>query len=268
MAARAGWERRRLRSGAPRAVTSGAGRPALDRSPLPHPARMSDAPAPDRPRTALVLGGTGLVGGHVLRLLARDGRWGRVVTLGRRPMEPVSHRHEDHVVDVDRLADRADLFRCDDLFCCLGTTMRAAGSKEAFRRVDVELPAEAARLARAGGAAQALLVSALGADARSRVFYSRAKGEAEDAYRDVGFESLALVRPSLLTGDRDEVRRGERAAEAVLGAVGPALVGPLRRLRPTPAADVGRALVAIAAAAPPGAHAYGPPTIAWWARKV
>ena len=229
---------------------------------------MPDAPPDARPRTALVLGGTGLVGGHALRLLARDGRWGRVVTLGRRPQEPASHRHEDHVVDVDRLADHADLFRCDDLFCCLGTTMKDAGSKEAFARVDRDLPAEAARLAHAGGAGQALLVSALGADARSRIFYNRTKGEAEEAFRDVGFGSLAILRPSLLTGDRDEVRRGERAAETVLGALRPPLVGPLRRLRPTPAVDVARALVAVAAAAPPGAHAYGPRTIAWWARKV
>ena len=219
-------------------------------------------------RTALLLGGTGLVGGHALRLLARDGRWGRVVTLGRRPTEPVSHRHEDHVVDVDRLADHADLFACDDLFCCLGTTMKQAGSEEAFRRVDLEIPAEAARLARAGGAAQGLLVSALGADAGSRVFYTRTKGEAEEAFRDVGFRAVQVVRPSLLTGDRDEVRPGERAAEAVLGVLRPALVGPLRRLRPTPAVDVARALVAIAAAAPPGDHAYGPETIRWWARKV
>ena len=220
------------------------------------------------PRTALVLGATGLVGGHTLRLLARDGRWGRVVTLGRRPTEPASHRHEDHVVDLDHLDTHADLFACDDLFCCLGTTMAAAGSKDAFRRVDLEIPAEAARLAHAGGAEQALLVSALGADARSRIFYSRTKGEAEEAFQDVGFESLAVVRPSLLTGDRAEVRRGERVAEAVLGAVRPALVGPLRRYRPTPAVDVARALVAIAAARPSGAHAYGPKTIGWWARRV
>ena len=139
--------------------------------------------------------------------------------------------------------------------------------------MDLEIPAEAARLAVAGGAAQGLLVSALGADAGSRVFYTRTKGEAEGAFEDAGFSSVAVVRPSLLTGDRlprpgGEVRRGERAAEAVLGALHPALVGPLRRLRPTPAVDVARALVAIAAAAPLGAHAYGPETIGWWARKV
>ena len=233
---------------------------------------MSTAPPS---RTALLLGATGLVGGHALRLLARDGRWGRVVTLGRRPMEPASHRHEDHVVDFDRLAEHADLFACDDLFCCLGTTRKEAGSKDAFRRVDLEIPAEAARLAHAGGAAQGLLVSALGADPGSRVFYTRTKGEAEEAFRDAGFEAVQIVRPSLLTGDRDrlprpggEVRRGERVAEAVLGALRPALVGPLRRLRPTPAVDVARALVAVAAAAPPGDHAYGPRTIEWWARKV
>ena len=226
-------------------------------------------------RTAVLLGATGLVGGHALRLLARDGRWGRVVTLGRRPMEADSRRHEHHVVDFDHLDRHADLFACDDLFCALGTTMKQAGSREAFRRVDLEIPAEAARLAVMGGAAQGLVVSALGANAGSPIFYNRTKGEAEDAFRDAGFEAVQVVRPSLLTGDRDslprpggETRRGEQLAETVLGALRPALVGPLRSLRPTPAADVARALVAIAAAAPPGEHAYEPRTIAWWARQV
>ena len=219
-------------------------------------------------RTAVLLGATGLVGGHALRLLARDGRWGRVVTLDRRPVEAASHRHEAHVVDFDHLDRHADLFACDDLFCSLGTTMKQAGSREAFRRVDLDIPAEAARLAVAGGAAQGLLVSALGANAGSPIFYNRTKGEAEDAFRDAGFDAVQIVRPSLLTGDRDERRRGEQAAGTVLGALRPALVGPLRRLRPTPAVDVARALVAVAAAAPPGEQAYGPRTIAWWARQV
>lgn len=101
-----------------------------------------------------------------------------------------------------------------------------------------------------------LLVSSMGADASSRLFYNRTKGQAEAAVRGVGFTSVHLLRPSLLTGERATPRAGERAGEAVLGALRPLLVGPLRALRPTPADDVAAALVAYAAARAPGVHVH------------
>ncbi len=203
-------------------------------------------------RTILLLGSTGLVGGHALKLLAHSETWSRVVTLGRRAMPLASGTHEHHVVDFGEVDARADLFACDAVACCLGTTIKTAGSQEAFRFVDHDLPLAAARLAHARGARAFGLVSAYGASADSRIFYNRTKGEAEDAIRSVGFERVALLRPSLLTGDRDETRVGERIGEAVLSAVEFALVGPLRNLRPTPATDVARVLAA--ALAPPEAH--------------
>lgn len=212
-------------------------------------------------RTALLLGATGLVGGHALRLLAADGRWGRVVTLGRRPTETAGPTHEDHVVDFDRLEAQAGLFACDDLVCCLGTTMRKAGSKEAFRRVDLEIPFEAAQRARSAGATQAVLVSSVGADVEARTFYLRTKGEAERAVEAVGFEAVQILRPSILAGDRDETRWGERLGLAVLSPLVPVLRGPLAALRPTDAEDVARALVAVAAERPAGRHVYGPDAI-------
>ena len=212
-------------------------------------------------RTVLLLGATGLVGGHALRVLSHDPAWGRVVTLGRREMPLASPRHAHHVVDFDRLDAHADLFACDAVACCLGTTIRTAGSRAAFRRVDLELPRETARRARAAGATAAALVSAYGADAGSRIFYNRVKGEAETALEAVGFPSLTVLRPSLLDGERDEVRLGERVGLAVLRPLAPLLVGPLRPLRPTPAESVARALAASLAAAPPGVHRLGPDAI-------
>ena len=216
--------------------------------------------------TALLLGATGLVGRHTLQRLAADDRWTRVVTLDRRPLPPASATHEPHVVDFDRLGDLDEaLFAADSLFCALGTTIKKAGSKDAFRRVDLEIPAHVARRARAAGASQALLVSALGADARSRVFYTRVKGEAEAAFAGAGFEAVQIAQPSLLTGDRDETRTGEQVGGAVLGVLTPILVGPLRNLRPTAATDVAEALVTLAAARRPGVHRYGPEAIRLWA---
>lgn len=214
-------------------------------------------------RTALLLGASGLVGRHTLARLAHDGRWDRVVTLGRRPLATASPTHADHVVDFDRLSEQADLFACDDLFCALGTTIQQAGSQEAFRRVDLEIPFEAAQLAHAAGAGQVLLVSALGADPDSRIFYNRTKGEAERVMGEVGFDAVQLFRPSLLTGDRDETRPGERIGELVLSLARPLLRGPLRPLRPTPATALAAALVETAARRPTGVHVYGPQEIKW-----
>ena len=216
--------------------------------------------------TALLLGATGLVGRHTLRRLAADDRWTRVVTLDRRPLPPASNRHEPHVVDFDRLGDVDEaLFAADSLFCALGTTIKKAGSKSAFRRVDLEIPAHVARRAHSAGATQALLVSALGADARSRVFYTRVKGETEAAFADAGFEAVQIVQPSLLTGDRDETRTGEQVGGVVLRTLRPLLVGPLRNLRPTAATDVADALVTLAAARRPGVTRYDPEAIRLWA---
>ena len=213
-----------------------------------------------RARTVLLLGASGLVGGHALRLLARDERWARVVTLGRRAMARASPTHEPHTVNFRDLDAHAGLFTCDAVACCLGTTIKTAGSREAFRFVDLDLPLEAARLARARGAGAFALVSAYGADPDSRIFYNRIKGEAERAVRGVGFERVVLLRPSLLTGERAEGRTGEQIGGAVLRVLRPLLVGPLRNLRPTPAEDVALALsdaLTAPEAHPAGAHPAG-----------
>lgn len=226
--------------------------------------------------TALLLGATGLVGRHALRAFldarADDGtpRWDRVVTLTRRPLavEDLAGRYENHVVNFERLDEHADAFACDTLVCALGTTIRAAGSREAFRRVDVDLPFEAAQRAQGAGATQMLLVSSTGASEASRFFYTRMKGEVERRVQEVGFEAVQILRPSLLTGDRDEVRPGERVAGTALALLQPVLRGPLESLRPTLAADVGRALAVLAARRPLGVHVYDPAAIRSWARAA
>jgi uncharacterized protein YbjT (DUF2867 family) len=198
------------------------------------------------PRTALLLGATGLVGGHCLELLLAKPAYARVVALGRRPLERQHPKLEQHLVDFDRLAEHAALFGVDDVFCCLGTTIRSAGSRAAFRRVDLDYPREAARLAAEHGAKHFLLVSAVGADPASRVFYNRVKGEVESAVQELAFESVTIIRPSLLLGERTESRPGERIAEVLAKPLAPLLRGPLAKDRPVPAHDVARALLRLA----------------------
>jgi uncharacterized protein YbjT (DUF2867 family) len=196
----------------------------------------------------MVLGATGLVGGHCLDLLLGARDHARVVVPGRRPIAREERALEQHVVDFDRLSEYDALFAVDDVFCCLGTTIRKAGSEDAFRRVDLGYVREAARLASEAGARQFLLVSSIGADASSRVFYSRVKGEAEAAVRGVPFPRVVIVRPSLLLGERAEWRTGERVAEWFARPLGPLMIGPLARYRPVHARTVAAALVALARA--------------------
>ncbi|HUE96549.1 MAG TPA: NAD-dependent epimerase/dehydratase family protein [Longimicrobiaceae bacterium] len=197
-------------------------------------------------RSALVMGATGLVGGHCVDLLLNAAEYSKVRVLGRRPFGRPHPKLEDRVLDYDRFEEYSALFAVDDIFCCLGTTIRKAGSPEAFRKVDVEFPATAARLGAEMGADQFLVVSALGADPDSLIFYNKAKGEMEAEVRRAPLRAVWVVRPSLLLGDREELRIGERIAEVLLRPVAPLLLGPLRRLRPIEAATVAAAMVALA----------------------
>lgn len=200
-----------------------------------------------RDRSALVLGATGLVGRHCVDLLLSDPRYELVRALGRRRLPLKDPRLEQHVVELSEMDSVAPLFAVDDVFCCLGTTIRNAGSQQAFRRVDVEYPVAAARLAADAGADQFLVVSALGADPESRIFYNRMKGEMESQVRRFPLKAIWVVRPALLLGDREETRLGEQVAELLLRPLSALLVGPLRRYRPVAARAVAKALVNLAA---------------------
>ena len=206
-------------------------------------------------RTALVAGATGLVGGHLACRLLDARAWNRIVTLGRRPLDLDHPKLEQRTVDFDRLED-ADLPPADDAFCGLGTTIKKAGSEEAFRRVDYEYVLAFARAARQHGAEQFVVVSAMGANARSRVFYNRVKGEMEDAIAALGFDAVQIVRPALLLGDRDEQRPGERIGQMLMQPVAPLMLGPLRKYRPIEADAVAAAMVAAAQLRTPGVHVY------------
>ncbi len=192
-------------------------------------------------RVAALFGATGLVGGHLLRQLADDPRWSRVVCVVRR--EGAITATEKIAVAVSPSLDLA-AEHVDDVFIALGTTIKKAGSREAFRAVDFDAVVAAAKAGRARGAKGVFLVSALGADPGSLAFYNRTKGQAEQALRGLGFDVCVLARPSLLDGDRVENRPAERPGIAVVNALSFALVGGLARYRPIPPEAVAAALIA------------------------
>lgn len=197
-------------------------------------------------RTALVAGGSGLVGTSVLRRLLNQPEYGRVISLGRRRLPIGDAALEQREVNFDTLQELDDLPPVDDVYCCLGTTLHLAGSRQAFRAVDLGYVRAVAALGRRFGANQFLLVSALGANPQSRFFYTRTKGEAEHAVAEAGYEAVHMFRPALLAGRRAQERPGERLAVLCARAVAPVLIGGLRRFRPIAAADVAAAMVAVA----------------------
>ncbi len=165
-------------------------------------------------RVALVAGSTGLIGSQLLELLLDDSRYTRVIALSRKPLSLSHTKLENVVLEADELKNHNDL-KADDVYCCLGTTIRQAKSKEAFRKVDFDYPVGLATLLKANGATQFLLVSALGSDKNSRIFYNRVKGEVEEAIDKIGFFTYHIFRPSLLIGPRKDARAGEDAAKIV-----------------------------------------------------
>ncbi|MET0645296.1 MAG: nucleoside-diphosphate sugar epimerase [Pyrinomonadaceae bacterium] len=193
-------------------------------------------------RVVALAGATGLVGRAILEGLLADESVAAVHALGRR--EPgVAHRKlTPHVVDFSALPPLPPL---DEVYLALGTTIKAAGSQSAFRAVDFDSNLAVARAALAAGARRAGLVSAMGADAKSRIFYNRVKGETEEALARLPFEGLVIARPSLLAGDREGLGQSSRPAERVATVVS-RLLGPLipANYRPIAAADVARALLA------------------------
>lgn len=164
-------------------------------------------------KTALVAGSTGLIGNQLLQLLLNDDYYNSVKAISRTPLEVSHPKLENIVLDFDRMTEYHDRLKAEDVFCCLGTTIKKVKTKEKFRKVDFEYPVELAKLTKANGTEQYLLVSALGADKNSKIFYNQVKGEVEEAIDQVGFKSYSIFRPSLLMGDRKENRSGEEAGK-------------------------------------------------------
>ena len=189
---------------------------------------------------AVIVGATGMVGSACLPLLL--GRYENVTAFVRKTTGVKHGRLVERVIDFGRLGTVEIPFGAH-VYCALGTTIKTAGSEEAFRRVDQDYPRMLAERASGAGGARFVLVSSVGADARSSQFYLRVKGELEDQIRKMAFQAVHIFRPSLILGDRVERRMGERIGVPIAGVVGPLLMGSLRKYRAIPGTDVARAMV-------------------------
>ncbi|AUM14738.1 NAD(P)H-binding protein [Ketobacter alkanivorans] len=191
----------------------------------------------------LLLGATGLIGRHCLSDLLATSQISEVIAPTRRSLQMKDQALHNVLVDFDRLDEYPELFEVDAILCCLGTTIKQAGSRERFKLVDYQYCMDAAELGRAHSAKSFSLVSAIGASARSLVFYSRVKGQLEDHLKELEYPSLSIFRPSLLLGDRQEARLGEAAASLVAPLFNPLLVGSLSAYKAIEANVVAKAMV-------------------------
>ena len=158
-------------------------------------------------KTAIVLGATGLIGKKVTEHLLKNDAYSTVIILVRQTLNINHPKLKQHIFNYDEIDNT--LLKGDDLFCCLGTTIKTAGSKDAFRKVDLDYVVNVAKAAKENGINHFAVVSSMGADKQSNIFYNKTKGEMEEAIKSIGFDSTYIIRPSLLLGNRKEFRVGE-----------------------------------------------------------
>lgn len=197
-------------------------------------------------KTAIVLGATGLTGSFVLEKLFNDERYSVVKVFTRRSLE-ISHvKLEEHVLDLFELEKVADAFQADEVYCCIGTTKAKTPDLEVYRKVDYGIPLTAAQLSKQNGISTFLVVSAMGADAESRIFYNRTKGEMERDVFQEGLSKTYFFQPSLISGERKEKRTFETLGKQLMKVVNYLLVGPLKKYQSIHPETIAEAMIQVA----------------------
>ena len=191
-------------------------------------------------KTALIAGYSGLIGAELLNMLLNSAKYDKIIALGRRKIEMQHPKLEQLQVDFNKLELNE---KVDDVYCCLGTTIKKAGSQEKFRLVDYQFPMNLAIAGLGAGAKAFLIVTAHGADSKSSIFYNRVKGEVEDGIRSLDYPKIEILRPSLLIGDREENRLGESLGQFFMKAFSFLFVGPLKNIKAVKGTSVARALL-------------------------
>ncbi len=205
-------------------------------------------------KTAIIAGASGLIGRSLTQQLLKSDDYGQVIALVRKPIGIQHEKYSEVTIDFDELPNIQDFPKGDDIFCCLGTTMKKAGSKEAFYKVDFTYPYELAKAALNTGADRFFVVSAMGANLRSRYFYNRVKGELEDKISFLDYRTIYIFKPSLLRGKREESRAGESFAKAFSRIV--PFVGPWKKYHPIHVDKVADAIMKVAKQEDKGCYFY------------
>jgi uncharacterized protein YbjT (DUF2867 family) len=205
---------------------------------------------------AVIIGASGLVGSHLVQELVKDNEFGPSTVITRRATENNNPKLINKVVNFENSGQLQNSFdTADVIFCSVGTTQKKVeGDEKAYRKVDYDIPVNMAKVSLEKGVKQYILVSVVGADRNAGNFYLRLKGEVEDAIATMGFESLYILRPSMLLGKRNEFRLGETIGKAVMQSASVLFFGQMRKYYPVKAKEVARAMVSASKERRPGIH--------------
>lgn len=205
-------------------------------------------------KTATIIGATGLIGGHLLSLLQQDNYYHTIRVLVRRPLENSHPKTEVKLIDfADEESFKLGIYGSDVVFIAVGTTQqKVRGDKEAYRKVDYDIPVKAARFCQETGCPQLIVVSSIGADPKASNFYLQLKGEMEEAVKSQNLPGVSIFRPSLLLGNRAEKRAGEKVAQVLMPFLALGMFGALSKYKPVHAADVAKAMMLTAKKETPG----------------
>jgi uncharacterized protein YbjT (DUF2867 family) len=207
-------------------------------------------------KTAILFGATGLVGACLVRLLCEKNHFTQVISFSRKPCGYSHPKLNERISDLRNVNSIASEIKGDDLFCCLGTTIKKAGNKENFRKVDFDLPLELAKIAAKNQFQNYLVVSSIGADANASNFYLRTKGQMEQEVMKQDIPSISIVRPSMLLGPRQEFRFGETAGKVAMKLINPLMFGRFMKYRGIHANDVAKAMLTLATQSTKGANIF------------
>lgn len=197
-------------------------------------------------KTALIIGSSGLIGKQLLDYLLESNDYEKVISFNKRNLGLNHPKLEQHLIDFDNIASYENLVKGDDFFCTIGTTIKKAGSKEAFKKVDYSYPKQFAEIAKNNNIKHFLIVSSIGANEKSSNFYTRTKGEIENFLIKTNFESLSIFRPSILKGNRDEFRLGEKFGLTIMNLFSFLFIGNLKKYKPIESQTVAKGMFAAA----------------------
>lgn len=197
-------------------------------------------------KKAYIFGATGLVGQKLLQNLLHEDYYTKIIVFTRRTLGVSHQKLTEYQVDFEKLKQQSQLFTPGDYYCCLGTTRKKAGSRQNFKRVDLDYPVMIGKMAKAAGAERFIVISSIGTKAGAPGLYLQTKHSMETALQQLGFSKLSIVRPSLLIGDRQERRPAEAIGGVLYKLASPLMIGKLRKYRAIEAADVAKAMFKIA----------------------
>ena len=197
-------------------------------------------------KIAIILGATGLTGNLLLQLLLKDNRYKKIKLFSRSTSGVVHPKIEEYLGDLIHLETFKNDFKADEVFCCIGTTKSRTPDKELYKKIDFGIPTKAAKLCKENGINTLVIISALGANLKSNIFYSRTKGEMEDAVIELQIPKAHILQPSLIGGKREEKRIGEWIFIQLMKVANLVMAGPLKKYKSIDPKDIAKAMVWLA----------------------